>query len=144
MSHEHTPEQHDRLDFLARQQEKDLLNLERVFPEKLVRMAEKLGVIESPEMSEIREAFLRLLPPENEVVDYANDYITLGQQLVDKIPTQKGRLGLSILLVAFYSTQHTDEVMEYYFDAYRHAFVVAEQLREDEIYQQLDRLNQDS
>lgn len=143
MSHEHTPEQNDRLDFLARQQEKDQLNLERIFPEKLVRMAEKLGVVESPKMSEIRETLLRLLPPVNEVVDYANDYITLGQQLVDQIPTQKGRLGFSILLTALYSTQHTDEVMEYYFDAYRHAFVVAEQLREDDIYQQLDRLNQD-
>lgn len=101
---------------------------------KLEQLAQQTGFSETKELHLLQQRFLREQPQDTENIrSGVNAFFDLAEPIADQDPTERGRLGLNILLVRFYAGQKAPDLVLAFEEALADAKEMAYQMYEEDI-----------
>jgi len=129
----------NNLAILAYEQSKSEKNLELALTESLLRIIEKLGLVESSEMIDIRNSFADSEGGKDEILrGFTGQYIDLAQQLIDQGSIKDSSLVLNLLLIVLYYPRKSQDIADSFYYTCDDALEIADNTD----FPDLDRLEQ--
>lgn len=117
---------------LSHEQEKGVRNLEFALVEPIIQLASTLGLTESSQMIQIREAFYTKKPETlQEIQTFCATYFDLLQTQADKSQGENPRLAYNMLTAVLYLPRQTADVQEFFIEACNDAILHASQINDD-------------